>query len=120
MLQTELWHDSILDALGAAVRSAGGAGTVAKKLWPALEEASRTARLRGCLNPDHPQKLDPEEFVLIGSLAKAAGDSSLMQYLAREWGYEVKALSPGESKKLVKRSRKLALLEQLRQLEIEE
>lgn len=56
MLQTDLWDDSILDALGSAVRAAGGPGTVARKLWPAIEESSRTARLRACLNPDHAQR----------------------------------------------------------------
>jgi len=120
MLQTDLWHDSILDALGSAVRAAGGPGTVAKKLWPAIEESSRTARLRACLNPDHAQKLDPEEFVLIGKLARNAGDNSLMEFLAREWTYEQpKPISPAEAKKLAKRARRLALLEELKRLEEE-
>lgn len=120
MLQTDLWDDSILDALGSAVRAAGGPGTVAKKLWPAIEESSRTARLRACLNPDHAQKLDPEELVLIGKLARNAGNSSLMNFLARMWEYEEpKALSPADAKKLAKKTRRLALLEELKRLEDE-
>ena len=120
MLQTELWHETILDALGAAVRAAGGPGTVAKKLWPASEEASRTAKLRACLNPDHAQKLDLEEFVFIGQLARSAGDNSLMEFLARTWMYESpKAIKPEEAKKAAKRLKRMALLEELKRLEDE-
>jgi hypothetical protein len=52
-MQQDLWHDTIFDALGAAVQAAGGAKKVAAKLWPALDTTSANARLRAGLNPDH-------------------------------------------------------------------
>lgn len=119
-MQQVLWHDSILDALGAAVQAAGGIKRVAGKLWPALDATSAAARLRACLNPDHAQKLDPEETDMIIGLAADADDHSVMQYLARKHGYELQRLTAEESAKRAKRARRLALLEELQRLEGDE
>jgi hypothetical protein len=119
-MQDELWHDTVFDALGAAVQAAGGAKRVAGRLWPALDSTSATARLRGSLNPDHAQKLDLDEIVMVLRLGKEAGDNSVMEFLARDLGYEIKPLAPAEAKKRAKRMRRLALLEELKRLEDEE
>jgi hypothetical protein len=119
-MQQALWHDTIFDALGAAVQAAGGVKKVAGKLWPSLDPTSATARLRGALNPDHAQKLCPAELLMLAKLARDVGDNSLMEFLARELGYEVRALEPEEAKKRAKRVRRLALLEELKRLEDEE
>jgi hypothetical protein len=120
MQQSTLWHDTIFDALGTAVQAAGGTKRVASRLWPNVDSGSAQARLRGALNTDHAQKLCPEEVLAIARMGKEAGDNSLMEFLARELGYEVKPLAPGEAKKRVKRVRRLALLEELKRLEDEE
>lgn len=120
MQQTELWHDSILDAVGAAISASGGRGTVAKKLWPALEESSRTARLRASLNPDHAQKLDPEELLMIAKLARAAGDFSIVNFLARELGFEFKPISNADAKKRARKARMSVLLAEVAKLAAEE
>jgi hypothetical protein len=118
--QSDLWHDNVLDALGGAVQAAGGVKRVAGKLWPTLEQTTAAARLRGSLNPDHAQKLDPDELLAIARLGKESGDNSVMEFLARELGYELKPLAPAEAKKRAKRIRRLALLEELKRLEDEE
>lgn len=120
MQQSALFFDSIFDALGAAVQAAGGTKRVASKLWPTLDSTSATARLRGCLNPEHQQKLCPEELLAIARMGKEAGCNAAMQYLARDLGYEIKPLTPAETKKQIKRARRLALLEELKRLEDEE
>lgn len=119
-MQAELWHDTIFDALGAAVQAAGGAKKVAGKLWPALDSTSATARLRACLNPEHAQKLCPAEFLMLAKLARDVGDNSIMEFLARELGYEVKALAPAEAKKRVKKARVASLLAELARLSEDE
>jgi hypothetical protein len=119
MMQTALWHDTIFDALGGAVQAAGGAKKVAGKLWPTLDSTSATARLRACLNPDHAQKLCPAELLMIARLAREVGDSSVMEFLARELGYEITPLAAEETKKRAKKARRMALLEELRRLEDE-
>lgn len=119
-MQQVLWHDTIFDALGAAVQAAGGAKKIAGKLWPALDSTSATARLRAGLNPEHAQKLCLLEVQMILRLAMEAGNASVMEYLARELGFELKVLSPAEAKKRARRVRRLALLEELKRLEDEE
>lgn len=119
-MQTALWHETIFDSLGAAVQAAGGPKRVASELWPALDTSSATARLRSALNPDHAQKLDPCELLLIARLGKDAGDNSFMNFLARELGYEIQPLTTEDAQKRAKRLRRLALLDELKRLEDEE
>ena len=119
MQQTVLWHDTIFDALSTAVQAAGGPKKVAAALWPALDSTSATARLRGCLNPDHAQKLCPQELLMLARLARNAGDHSVMNFCARELGYEIIPLAAEESKKRAKKARRMALLDELKRLEDE-
>lgn len=85
--QASLWHEDILDALGSAIAAAGGFKVVAGKLWPTLKPDTGYARLKACLDRNKPEKLDPEETVHLIALAKAAGDHSVMRFLAHELGY---------------------------------
>lgn len=119
MIQSELWHDTILDAIGAAVQAAGGVKKVGAKLWPTLDGTSAASKLRSALSPDCAQKLCPLELAMLGTLARECGDTSIMDFLARLWGFEVTPLSPAEVKKLAKKTRRLALLEELKRLEDE-
>ncbi len=119
-MQAELWHDTVFDALGAAVQAAGGAKKVAGRLWPALDSTSATARLRGCLNPEHAQKFCPAELLMLAKLARDAGDNAIMEFLARELGYEIKSLAPVEAKKRAKKARMAALLAELAKLSEDE
>jgi len=120
MLQHELWHDTIYEALAATVAAAGGPKKVAPKIWPALDESSAITRLRTSINPDHAQKLCLEEFVLLGKLGRDAGDNSLMTYLGRELSCEVKPLAPIEAKRRAKKVRMSALLAELARLSEDE
>jgi len=120
MEQTSFIPDTFEDALGAAVQTAGGHKRVAAKIRPALDQASAAAWLRACLNTDHAQKPDPSEIVAMMRIGKEAGDHTPMEYLAGVLGYEIKVLSPIESKKRAKRVRRLALLEELKKLEDDE
>jgi hypothetical protein len=120
MDQSDLWDQNVYDALGAIVQAAGGMKRVGHKMWPTLNVGSAEARLRGCLNPDHAQKLDPEELLTLMRIGKEAGEHCMMQLLARELGYEIKPLKPAEAKKQAIRIRRKMLLEQLARLEDDE
>lgn len=115
-MQQQLWHDTIFDALGAAVQAAGGVKRVAHKLWPALDVESAAARLRGGLNRGHAQKLGLDEFIMIGQLAREAGDNSIMILLGRVLACEIKPISPKQAKKKAKRARGRALIGELMDL----
>lgn len=84
----QLFHESLIDAVGSAIHAAGGTKRVAGLLWPPLDGTSASAKLRACLNPDQSHKLAPEELLRIAALAKEAGDHSIMSYLAMALGYE--------------------------------
>ena len=119
-LQCALFHDNILDAIGAAVNAAGGNKVVAGRLWPSLGTDVASARLRSALNPDHAQKLDPSELLLIARLARDVGDHSIAQFYARELGYELAPLDPEQAAKRARKARRLALLAELERLEEDE
>lgn len=120
MLQTALWHDTILDAIAGAVQAAGGIKRVSGKVWPALDATSAAARLRAALNPDHAQKLAPEELLLIAQLAREAGDHSLMNFFSRELAYRApEPLEPEQAAKQAKAMKRKALLEELLRLDDE-
>lgn len=121
--QVPLWHDSIEDAIGSAILALGGGKKVAELIWPVMaRNKPQTAytRLRHCLNPDKAEKLDPDEVLTIARAAAIIGEHSIMQYMARELGYELTVLAPDESQKRFRRERRLTLLEELKRIEDDE
>lgn len=120
MIQSELWHDTIFDAAGAAIQAAGGVKKVAGALWPALDPTSASSKLRSSLSPEHPQKLDLSELVLVAKLAKESADDSIMEFLARELGYELHSLAPAAAKKRARKQRISSLLAEAARLAEEE
>lgn len=121
--QVALWHDSIEDAIGTSIHALGGAKKVAELLWPVqARNKPQTAytRLRHCLNPDKPEKLDPDEVLTIMRAGRAIGENSILQYIAREVGYEIKMLPLGETEKRARRERRAAILDELKRLEEDE
>lgn len=120
MIQSELWDDTIFDAVGSAIKAAGGGKAVAGLLWPALDPASGASKLRAMLSAEHPQKLDLPELVLIARLAKERGDDSIMQFLSRELGYELRSLAPVAAKKRARKQRISALLTEVARLSQED
>lgn len=121
--QVPLWYDSIEDAIGTSILALGGAKKVAEMLWPVLARSKpQTAytRLKHCLNGDKAEKLDPDEVITIARAAAAIGEHSIMQYHARECGYEIVPLSPTEAVKRARRARLIALREEVRKLEDEQ
>lgn len=118
--QVPLWHDAIEDAIGTAIQALGGSKKVAELLWPVLARSKpQTAytRLRHCLNAEKPEKLDPDELLTIARAAALIGEHSIMQYMARELGYEIAPLAPNEAEKRARRERRKALLDELARLE---
>lgn len=114
--QSDLWHDTIYEALAATVAAAGGPKRVAPKIWPAMDQTSAITRLRTSIDPNHAQKLCLEELILLGKLGRDVGDNSLMAFLARELGCEVKPLAPAEAKKKAKKARVSVLLAEFARL----
>lgn len=104
--QSFLWHDSMEDAVGTAVKALGGPKKVVTLLWPALAESKpETAytRLMHCLNPEKCEKLSFSELLLIARRAHDIGEHSIAKYFGSSVGYDI---VPVESEELVKRARR--------------
>ena len=114
--QIELFHDSISAAIQTAINAIGGSKRVAHELWPALNPDAAYSRLRHSLQEDRPEKLSPDELLLIARRAAAVNCHSIAQFFGQEAGYEFRSLDPDEAKKRAKRVRKAALMAELSRL----
>lgn len=85
--QQDLWHDTLEDAVRAAVDAVGGPKRVASQLWPAKSLADARRYLLHCLDESRAEKLSLGEVEMIGTWARACGCHVLMAYLAKTWGY---------------------------------
>ena len=86
-MQMSLIHESITDAIREAVQAIGGNKALGALMFPDLPVDQAAGRVRDCLNPDRREHFTPEQLVKIARLAKAAGNSSIMEYLALDLGY---------------------------------
>lgn len=79
--------DTFNNALIECVKAAGGSKKVGPLLWPekTIDQAQRL--LLACLNEDRPEKLSPDQALLIMRLAKDAGCHEGMEYLNRALSY---------------------------------
>jgi hypothetical protein len=79
--------ESINEALIACVRACGGSKVVGPKLWPEKPVDAAQRLLLDCLNDDRPQKLAPEQLLLVMRLARERGCHAGMQFLAEALSY---------------------------------
>lgn len=101
--QQSLFHETLGDAVGAAIAAAGGFKRVASTLWPAMKLESGYARLKACMDDGKPEKLTLDEIVGIARLAKEQGSHAVMNYLAADLGYEVRAVEPRDQSEELRR-----------------
>jgi hypothetical protein len=86
-MQMALIHETLTDAMREAVQALGGNKKLGAVMYPDLPVEQAAGRVRDCLNPDRREIFSPEQLVLIARLAKAAGNHSIVEYLALELGY---------------------------------
>ncbi len=104
MDQPALFHESLYDALKDCVRAIGKPAEVGKAMRP--EKSSDEARtwLTNCLNPDRPEKLDPEQVMWILREARKIGCHAGMTFLARDCGYaDPQPIEPDDEKAALQR-----------------
>lgn len=79
--------ETLNDAYIASVKALGGSKAVGHKVWPAKGVESAQRHLLACLNPDRPEKLSPDECLLIEKMARAKGVHVVAEYRATTLGY---------------------------------
>lgn len=86
--QTSLFlYDSIYEALRDLVRAGGGAKLVGALLWPGKSVQEAQTRLLNCLDHNRPEKLSPEDLLVLLKIGRKAGCHVAMRFLLQECGY---------------------------------
>lgn len=78
--------DSINDALIDAVKALGGSKQVGPVLWPEKAPDAAQRLLLACLNDDRPERLSPDQLMLICKLARAKGHHGVISYILHSLG----------------------------------
>ncbi len=86
--QHRLFYEDVFDVAKAAVQAAGGAKTVAGKLWPHKPITQAHKELLDCLNREAPRKLCIEEFLAVLRMAREAGFHQAKHWIDEATGYQ--------------------------------
>lgn len=79
--------ESVNEALIACVKACGGSKKVGHKLWPEKTMEAAQRHLLACLDENKPERLNPEQFVLLMRMGHAIGFHNVMSFLAESLGY---------------------------------
>lgn len=83
-----LFLEDVFDALRAAVQAAGGAKSVAGKLWPHKPIEQARKELLDALNRDNARKLCVEEVMAILRMAREDGYHGAKHWIDQAIGYQ--------------------------------
>jgi hypothetical protein len=126
MTQTDLWHDSLADALRALCmglhdgKGRTGMKVVGAMLWPSLPADNAGKKLNNCLDPDRAEKLSLEEVDLLVSMGREQGVHVVPGYLAQRYGYQLTVVSQEAQRQTLMEGiaeQQAAIVESLRRLE---
>ncbi len=79
--------ETINEALISCVKVLGGSKQVGHKLWPEKTVDAAQRHLLACLNEDKPERLSPEQLVLLMRMSREHGCHAVMSFLADSLGY---------------------------------
>lgn len=79
--------ESINEALIACVKALGGSKQVGHKLWPEKAVDAAQRHLLACLNEDKPERLSPDQLILLMRMGREKGCHDVMGYIASTLGY---------------------------------
>lgn len=88
-VQSELFHESVNDAIRDLVVQIGGTKKVGAMLRPEMPADHAARWLNDCLNHDRREKLNPEQLLWLLREGRRVGAHILMTYLNSEAGYSV-------------------------------
>lgn len=79
--------DTLTETLIECVKSAGGSKAVGARLWPEKTVEAAQRHLLHCLNEGKPERLTPEQVLLVARLAREHGCHAYMEFCARSLSY---------------------------------
>lgn len=83
MLDIETFNDALIQC----VKDAGGSKVVGAILFPEKPVEVAQRQLLACMNPDRPEKLSPDQAVLVMQIASNAGSDAGIAYLCKTLNY---------------------------------
>lgn len=103
MEQPALFHESLNDAMRAAVAAMGGVKSVGARMRPEMAPDHAGRWLADCLNGDRREHLSPERLLWLLREARACGIHGAMEYLAGECGYAARPVEPEDERSRLQR-----------------
>lgn len=92
--QQRLFFDDVQDAIRVTVQALGGMKPVACRLWPEKAPDAAGRHLSDCLNGHKPEKLSPEQVLLLMKWGREAGCHAIASYYGQECGYNFTPVDP--------------------------
>jgi hypothetical protein len=86
-MQQPLFHEDVYEALRTDVMALGGFKRVGAVLWPELAADKAGERLNACMDRGRREKLDVEQLMLIGRMAREIGSYATVFFLAEDCGF---------------------------------
>ena len=82
-------YETTNDALIECVKAAGGSKRVGVAVWPEKTIDAAQRHLLNCLNEGKPERLTPDQVLLIAKLARDAGCHAYQEYVSQSLGYSM-------------------------------
>ena len=114
--QHQLFIESLAESLAELVQQLGGAKAAGLELWPEKTAGEAGKHLLNCLNPDHSQKLSLEQIDFLISRGKQKNAHVVLQYLGKQYGYQITPIEPEDEKAQLQRDyiQAVGVLEELK------
>ena len=88
MTQPELFHETLNDALQAAVAALGGPKAVGAKMRPELPVDQAAGWVRDCVNPSRRESFHPEHLQMLLRECREVGYHGLAAFMMRDASYQ--------------------------------
>lgn len=82
-------YETTNDALIECVKAAGGSKRVGAAVWPEKTIDAAQRHLLNCLNEGKPERLTPDQVLLIAKLARDAGCHAYQEYVSQALAYSM-------------------------------
>ena len=96
--QSQLFIDSLAEALDEAISQLGGRKAVGLMLWPEKLATTAGNNLGDCLNPENRNKLSLEQLEFIFSEARKKDVHVIADYFGKRYGYQITPIEPEDEK----------------------
>lgn len=98
MTQQPLFCEDIYEALRTIGQAYGGSKKIGALLWNELPVAQAAQRWSDCLNRSRPEKLDPEQTLLVLKIGRQIGCHAGLAYIANHCGYRAEPIEPEDER----------------------